>query len=100
MKKLILAILLAFPAASFAVERLDFSTDIDFTKYAFIDVPLPSEAAVVADDNNADFHPPLKADRASDYYFNSYILKAVEYLKRNYGLKGYNISAVLTHDID
>ena len=99
MKKILLAILFAFPASSFAVERLNF-TDVDFSKYASsIEVPSVSEAKAMPAETPADFRPPLKLNRESGYYFNEYILKAVEYLKKNYGLKGYNISAVLTHDI-
>lgn len=33
-------------------------------------------------------------------YFSPYILKAVDWLAANYGLLGYDIKAVLTHDID
>jgi hypothetical protein len=32
-------------------------------------------------------------------YFNEYVLKAVDYLNANYGLLGYDISSILTHDI-
>ena len=41
---------------------------------------------------------PLRAE-AQDRYFNPYVLKAVDYLYKNYGLKGYDIHSVLTHDI-
>lgn len=34
-----------------------------------------------------------------DPYFNAYILKAVDFLYANYGLLGYDIHSVLTHDI-
>ena len=99
MKKLLIAFLLALPVSSYAIDRLDFKTDIDFSKYASVEIPVVSEAEVIPDADIPDFRPPLKVDRSSDYYFNDYILKAVSYLKENYGLKGYNISAVLTHDI-
>jgi len=43
---------------------------------------------------------PLKADpQPEKQYFNAYILKAIDYLYKNYGLKGYDISSILTHDI-
>ena len=43
---------------------------------------------------------PFRADgRAGGKYFNSYILKAIAYLYSNYGLKGYDINSILTHDI-
>lgn len=32
-------------------------------------------------------------------YFNAYILKAVDWLSANYGLRGYDIHSILTHDI-
>lgn len=41
---------------------------------------------------------PLRSD-TQDHYFNPYVLKAVDYLYKNYGLKGYDIHSVLTHDI-
>lgn len=43
---------------------------------------------------------PLRPDsRADDKYFNAYILKAIAYLYADYGLKGYDINSILTHDI-
>ena len=99
MKKLFFALLFALPASSFAIDRLDF-TDVDFSKFTSIEVPAVTESIILPAENPADFRPPLKLNREGDYYFNEYILKAVEYLKKNYGLKGYNISAVLTHNIE
>jgi len=44
---------------------------------------------------------PLRAgDRANERYFNAYVLKAIDYLRANYGLLGYDISSILTHDIE
>jgi hypothetical protein len=44
---------------------------------------------------------PLRADARTDArYFNGYILKAIDYLRANYGLKGYDINSILTHDIE
>ncbi|MDD2804469.1 MAG: hypothetical protein PHV33_02860 [Elusimicrobiales bacterium] len=44
---------------------------------------------------------PLRADsRAGEKYFNAYVLKAVDYLYKNYGLLGYDINSILTHDIE
>jgi len=37
---------------------------------------------------------------AEEKYFNSYVLKAVDFLYANYGLLGYDIHSVLTHDIE
>ena len=43
---------------------------------------------------------PLRAEPAPDErYFNAYVLKAVDYLRQNYGLQGYDINSILTHDI-
>lgn len=42
---------------------------------------------------------PLRAQPRADRYFNAYILKAVDYLMANYGLLGYDINSILTHDI-
>ena len=35
-----------------------------------------------------------------DLYFSSYVLKAVSELYRNYGLLGYDIKCILTHDME
>jgi len=102
MKKILFALLLAMPAAVFAAgsaERIDF-TDINLTKLPFIEVPAAAAPVLATDTKLPETKPPLKAVRSEDYYFNSYILKAVEYIKKNYGLKGYNIHAALTHDIN
>lgn len=46
------------------------------------------------------FLSPLRQpDTAGDGYFNSYILKAVDRLYAEYGLLGYDINSILTHDI-
>ena len=42
---------------------------------------------------------PLRAQPKGDRYFNAYVLKAVAYLMANYGLLGYDINSILTHDI-
>ena len=41
-----------------------------------------------------------KAPGAPSRYFNSYILKAVSHLSKNWGLLGYDITKQLTHDIN
>lgn len=50
---------------------------------------LPAPSPGQADDTAAD-----------ERYFNSYILKAVDWLYANYRLLGYDISSILTHDIE
>lgn len=44
---------------------------------------------------------PFRApSREGEKYFNAYVLKAVDYLYKNYGLLGYDINSILTHDIE
>jgi hypothetical protein len=43
--------------------------------------------------------PVRKPAPPVDRYFSAYILKAVDFLYANYGLLGYNINSILTHDI-
>lgn len=58
---------------------------------AFREIPLPASPAVPV---------PLRAEaRPGEKYFNAYVLKAIDYLYANYGLKGYDINSILTHDI-
>lgn len=48
----------------------------------------------------AHFLSPLRtADMSDAGYFNRYILKAVDRLYAEYGLLGYDINSILTHDI-
>lgn len=70
-------------AEPFVLNRLDLGS--------FQTLQLPAAPAVAV---------PLKADpQPEKQYFNAYILKAIDYLYKNYGLKGYDISSILTHDI-
>lgn len=70
-------------AEPFVLNRLDLGS--------FQALQLPAAPAVSV---------PLKADpQPEKQYFNSYILKAIDHLYKNYGLKGYDISSILTHDI-
>lgn len=56
-------------------------------------LPLAEPPAVSAPARAADPEPqPAR-------YFNDYVLKAVDYLYKNYGLLGYDINSILTHDI-
>lgn len=41
----------------------------------------------------------VKAADLAGRYFNSYVLKAIDWIAANYGLKGYDINSILTHDI-
>ena len=90
MKKILFALLFAMPAAVFAAnsaERIGF-TDIDLTKLPSIEVPAAAAPVFAAEAMLPETKPPLKPVRAEDYYFNSYILKAVEYIKKNYAKDG------------
>ncbi|MBI5743895.1 MAG: hypothetical protein HY952_05045 [Elusimicrobia bacterium] len=43
---------------------------------------------------------PLRAEPQPEArFFNPYVLKAVDHLYKNYGLLGYDINSILTHDI-
>ena len=105
MKKILLTLLLAIPVSGYASDRIGFEY-INAKSIAesipSVQVPMPGSPVYAEKQELSipEVKPPLKELKASDYYFNSYILKAVEYLKKNYGLKGYNIKAVLTHDIN
>ncbi|PIS47919.1 MAG: hypothetical protein COT17_00965 [Elusimicrobia bacterium CG08_land_8_20_14_0_20_51_18] len=57
------------------------------------DLPVP---AMTTDAEEA----PQAAEKTEEDYFNQYVSKAVLELYSNYGLKGYDISSVLTHDIN
>ncbi|MFA7007909.1 MAG: hypothetical protein WC204_03520 [Elusimicrobiales bacterium] len=43
---------------------------------------------------------PPEEPQAGEKYFNAYILKAVDRLYSGYGLLGYDINSILTHDIE
>jgi len=100
MIKFVATFLLLLPVSVKASEQPSLS-GVDPAAITSVSVVLPSAQQIVAEGQLSEVQPPLTApDRTSDYYFNSYVLKAVNYLNKNYGLKGYNIKAVLTHDID
>ena len=87
MLKFILPLLFLLPGGAYAAVP-GFKLDA-FTLQALREMPRPPAPAV-----------PLRTDRpTSEKYFNSYILKAVAYLYADYGLKGYDINSILTHDI-
>ncbi|PIU17618.1 MAG: hypothetical protein COT18_13020 [Elusimicrobia bacterium CG08_land_8_20_14_0_20_59_10] len=87
LKLLLLAVL--FPSgASAAQGPLDLG-NINFSAITAFQSPAARAVAV-----------PYRLDEPDgDRYFNAYMLKAVSYLYANYGLKGYDISSILTHDI-
>lgn len=70
----------------------------DFT----LDRTVAADVAAVGAEPPAPVHflSPLRPpDADGDGYFNRYILKAVDRLYAEYGLLGYDISSILTHDI-
>ncbi len=90
MHKILLLLLLSFPARAFAAER---AIPLEAVSLAAIgDIAVPAASPV----------PPLlyrAAANPEERYFNAYVLKAIDYLYKNYGLLGYDISSILTHDI-
>lgn len=89
MLKFLLPLLFLLPGAALAGEpgfRLESAT-LETLREA----SLPPVPAVTV-----PFRPDSRAD---EKYFNAYILKAIAYLYANYGLKGYDINSILTHDI-
>jgi hypothetical protein len=89
MNKLLLPFLLLIPCGAYAAQP-QFSLD-SVTLETLRDLPAAPAPAVSI---------PLRAEApAGDKYFNAYVLKAVAYLNANYGLLGYDISSILTHDI-
>lgn len=89
MLKFLLPFLLLLPGGAFAAGPV-FELDA-LALRSLREMPLPAALPVTV---------PLRADRREgEKYFNAYILKAVAYLYANYGLKGYDINSILTHDI-
>ena len=89
MTKLLLPLLFLFPAGATAQPPFDLNA---VTLETVSQLPLPEAPSVAV---------PLRAGlRGDDKYFNGYVLKAIDYLYKNYGLLGYDISSILTHDIE
>ena len=57
------------------------------------------DVSAPADEGTIVPYAVRKPSPKDDRYFNAYVLKAVDYLKANYGLLGYDINSILTHDI-
>jgi hypothetical protein len=90
MTKLLLPLLFMLPGGAYAAQPA-FNLD-SITLETLRELPPPAAPAVSV---------PMRADRRADAkYFNAYILKAIDYLRANYGLKGYDINSILTHDIE
>jgi hypothetical protein len=88
MIKLLLPFVLFFAGGAYAGERPIPLEAVDLESIGAIAVP-PANPAV-----------PLRIPaRAEEKYFNAYILKSIDYLYSKYGLLGYDISSILTHDI-
>ncbi len=85
----LLATLLLLPAAAHAAPAFD----LDSLTPAAVRAAAPDVPEVL---------PPVGPVRDSWElrHFNPYILKAVDHLNKNYGLLGYDIHSVLTHDVN
>lgn len=80
-----------FSAAPAAAQPALTLESVDLRSIAAVQVPPSSGKLVVV---------PWRGDsRPADLYFSPYILKAVDQLFANYGLLGYDINSILTHDI-
>ncbi len=89
MNKFLLPLLLLLPG-SVSAAGPGFKLD-SVTLQTLREVSLPAAPAVTV---------PFRAEaRREDRYFNSYVLKAIDYLYSNYGKLGYDINSILTHDI-
>lgn len=90
MAKLLLPLLLLLSGAAAAAQQ---QFDLDrLTLRSLSALALPEAPAVSV---------PMRAEVSrDDRYFNAYVLKAVDHLRANYGLKGYDINSILTHDIE
>lgn len=90
MTKTLLSLLLLSPVLTCAAQP-QFSLN-SVTLQHIQGFPVPRAPAVTV---------PLRAEtRPEDRYFNAYVLKAIDHLRKNYGLQGYDINSILTHDIE
>lgn len=89
MRKLLLPLLFFIPGSAFSAQpqfsldsvALETLRELPASPVPAVSVPLRPEAPAAAK------------------YFNAYVLKAIAYLSANYGLLGYDINSILTHDI-
>ncbi|OGS42195.1 MAG: hypothetical protein A3J79_03150 [Elusimicrobia bacterium RIFOXYB2_FULL_62_6] len=90
-----MTILLLFtvPLKAGTLERAPALRDISPETIAAAPVPATDLRPAAAASTKAG---PLADER----YFNAYVLKAVDWLNANYKLLGYDISSILTHDIE
>ncbi len=89
MIKLLLPLFLLFPSGSYAAGPAFALDTVRLETLGELALPLPPPVTV-----------PLRENaRPDERYFNAYVLKAVDYLNGKYGLLGYDINSILTHDI-
>lgn len=88
MSKLLLPLVLFFAGGAYAAGPALPLGAVNLETIGAIEVP-PANPAV----------PFRLTARAEEKYFNAYILKSIDYLWANYGLLGYDINSILTHDI-
>jgi len=89
MLKILLPLLLLVPAGSYAAGPLPALEAANILALGEILPALPPAPDI----------PMRPASRPGAKYFNAYVLKAVGFLYSGYGLLGYDINSILTHDI-
>ncbi|HAT72891.1 MAG TPA: hypothetical protein DCS63_08760 [Elusimicrobia bacterium] len=89
MTKFLLPLLFLLPSGAYAIDK---KFDLNAVTLEILREFPPALSPAVAVPRRADPQPEEK-------YFNAYILKAIDYLYKNYGLLGYDINSILTHDI-
>jgi len=90
-------ILLATRCSSFAYD----SATMENIRSLRFGLPMPFAAVEVPPPSAMPLGPVNTAKTVvpEDRYFSAYILKAVDWLYANYGLRGYDIRSILTHNI-
>ena len=88
MTKLLLPLVFFLAGGAYAAEPALPLETVNLETIGAIEVPRANSAV-----------PFRIAPRAEEQYFNAYVLKSIDYLRSNYGLLGYDINSILTHDI-
>ncbi|HNW43920.1 MAG TPA: hypothetical protein PKI19_05395 [Elusimicrobiales bacterium] len=90
MLKIFAPLVFLFSGAASAAEAPLALESVNLEAISALQPPPPSGMVVI----------PLRTDaQPADRYFSPYVLKAVAELYANYGLLGYDINSILTHDI-
>ena len=89
--------------AEYRAEEKKYRFSIVFEDRGAFDLKFAGKKAgkeVIAKTFRVNVVPKVAPPPVTDRNFNGYILKAVEKIRREHGLLGYNIKAQLTHDLD